>query len=332
MITERERNAAPDLFKEAIRAWAEAKKALSQPRRRPGSGPASDLAISGRFYSELARLGVDVAYKEALKCEHYFDDSGRECWERSDDLSGTRPEDITVWVPATETFVAQIVYAQRKFWNRAVGKHPAQPRFQEPEASDPTQIEVAAMEQLERLRRYLKPALESERERKRPPRYVIMHEGTHFTAKFGRYSKKVTLTGVPKRLMKLVEEAYTKVIGLSVPIDKEFSVPVARKAFRKAEPLYISYYEIAKVFPKEDRDGVEWNQANAESLNWATLDKATMAAVRKRVKRLNDAWRDQTGDREGVLLKDNGKGVWQLQAPLLLGIPREDRRPRGRRQ
>ena len=120
MITSEEREKAPDLFKEALEVWAEAKAQLAV--RGTGRGckvqARPEVQLSGTLLEGLYRLGVDVNVSDAVALGESFDAKGRYVAEWISDVSWVKPEEWSGIVAVTDSLVEKLKLALKKLWNR----------------------------------------------------------------------------------------------------------------------------------------------------------------------------------------------------------------------
>jgi hypothetical protein len=343
MITPEEREKAPDLFKEALEVWAEAKAQLAI--RGTGRGrevkARPEVQLSGTLLEALYRLGLDVNVADAVALNEYQDAKERYVAEWIGDVSYLQLAEWSGFVAATDSLVEKLELALKKLWNRALGKHPAQPRFRLPEPKAGLYLAEIVAGQKELMRRHLRdPGQKSENKKTDSPLYVVVLEAGYYTAKSDEANRTVRLEDNSQYLMNLIVARYLEVLKTIPHISNAVSILDARKRFLEGPPVTVTYDQVERYFrevpatkeaekaQKEEKENARVKAMEKAKLKEALailrgrthLDKAAKAAIRQRIKTFNDEWRDLSDAPETAVLVRPGKakGVWRWQTPLFL--------------
>jgi hypothetical protein len=312
-----------------VEAWGRAHQALAIEKR-------PKLGLSGTLLDELWEQGHDHRFNVKGYVGSYEEFSGKPYDERTEEVPALPPGDYSGFITLNRELIALLESELQRLWTEATGHLQSQPRFNLPTSPLVTEVDAIVAKQKARIRGYLKPSLAPARRPTRPPRYVVVCEGTKYTLKRqgldeakrtkveSRTVAKSKLKGIVKTIMEHLEDEYFERYEKAI-VSKQLDITKAREAFLKVPPILLTYAGLARL-SNSGAGTTKKSEALSELSLLAKLDADSMAAYRQQVKRFNEFWRKETKD-EGSWLAPysdstsstrSAGGCWKLQVMLLL--------------
>jgi hypothetical protein len=258
-----------ELWKHAINVMnGDVQQSHSESRNR------NECATDGQMLDDLSHLGLDLQPFAQLVLIQDVDYKGKPAYSTITDVGYAETRaDVLVYFHLSEELLRHFEHTLKQLWNEAIGRRSRKTRLKLPSDKKGDELDAAVIDLKQRIRGYLRSNTPSDKVKDAPPRYVIVYEGDHFTAKFVGHSKSIKLDGGSLKLMKLIVKEYGKHTSAPEGPNAKISVSECQRAFHAEHHVLVTYQDVAVHFGDLSGKTMDRKAATDDSLHATFLGK-----------------------------------------------------------